>query len=119
MNAHQKYSGSCQCGAVTFDVALDLSSTAVCNCSRCVRLGWIMSFTPATSFDLQSGADRLNQYTFNREVIHHQFCRVCGIEPFARAKGPDGREMVAVNVRCLEGVDVDSLTPRKVDGKSR
>jgi hypothetical protein len=27
--------------------------------------------------------------------------------------------MVAVNVRCLAGVDVDKLTITKVDGKSR
>jgi hypothetical protein len=31
---------------------------------------------------------------------------------------PDGRKMAAINVRCLDGVDVFALKPRPVDGKS-
>ena len=38
---------------------------------------------------------------------------------FAHGKKPDGTEMVAVNVRCLAGVDIDKLTITKVDGRSR
>jgi hypothetical protein len=41
------------------------------------------------------------------------------VRSFARATAPDGQEMRAVNVRCLEGIDVDALTLTKVDGKSR
>jgi hypothetical protein len=36
-----------------------------------------------------------------------------------RGKGPGSAEMVAVNVRCLDGVDVDTLKVKKVDGRSR
>jgi hypothetical protein len=32
--------------------------------------------------------------------------------------GPDGAEMAAINVRCLDGVDVFALEPQKFDGKS-
>jgi hypothetical protein len=32
---------------------------------------------------------------------------------------PDGTKMAAVNVRCLEGVDLDAIKPRQVDGRSR
>jgi hypothetical protein len=31
---------------------------------------------------------------------------------------PDGKEMIAVNVRCLDGVDPDAFAVRKFDGKS-
>jgi hypothetical protein len=31
--------------------------------------------------------------------------------------GPGGAEMVAVNVRCLDGVEVDALPVKKVDGR--
>jgi hypothetical protein len=30
----------------------------------------------------------------------------------------DGAKMVAVNVRCLDGVDLDALKPKKFDGRS-
>jgi hypothetical protein len=33
------YHGSCQCGAVAFDVEVDISRPVTCNCSRCQRLG--------------------------------------------------------------------------------
>ena len=114
----QTFQGSCQCQAVAFEAKLDLDATMTCNCSRCQRLGWVMAFTPMTKFTLKSGEQALSQYTFNKERIRHQFCRVCGIEPFAYGKGPDGAETAAVNVNCLEGVDPRALPSRHVDGRS-
>lgn len=120
MGESGRYDGGCQCGAVRFEAMIDLARTTVCNCSRCSRLGWIMAFTPADSFALLRGAECLTEYRFNREVIAHQFCRVCGIEPFARGTPPGATtEMVAVNVRCIDGVDPASLQPTMFDGKSR
>lgn len=43
----------------------------------------------------------------------------CGIEAFARGTWPDGKTMAAINVRCVEGIDLDALQVTKVDGKSR
>ncbi|MEW6125098.1 MAG: GFA family protein [Pseudomonadota bacterium] len=112
------YRGSCQCGAVRFTAALDLDHTVTCNCSRCRRLGSILAFTAAEGFTLEQGADATSEYLFNRHLIRHHFCRTCGIEPFARAAKPDGTPMVAVNVRCLDGVDASALTPTFFDGAS-
>lgn len=114
----KSYSGGCQCGAVRYDVETDLDQTASCNCSRCGRLGTILSFTPASNFRLLRGEDALTKYLFNRHKITHLFCSTCGVQSFSRATGPDGTEMVAINARCLDGVDPDVLTPRKVDGRS-
>ena len=33
-----------------------------------------------------SGLDDLVDYRFNKHVIHHVFCRTCGVESFARGK---------------------------------
>ena len=60
---------------------------------------------------------RAQDYQFNKKIIHHLLCPACGIESFARGNGPDGKEMVAINVRCLEGVDVKSLTPMPFNGR--
>jgi len=112
------YSGGCQCGDVRYKVTLDLNGVIACNCSRCGRLGSLLAFAPATAFKLLKGEDAQTEYTFNKHVIHHLFCKTCGIESFARGKGPDGQEMVAINVRCLDGVDADALPVKKVDGRS-
>lgn len=112
------YSGGCQCGKVRYDVMLDLERVTSCNCSRCARLGWLMAFAPSEDFTLVTGADETLAYTFNKHVISHRFCRTCGIESFASGVRPDGTHMVAVNVRCLDGVDVDTLPVKKFDGRA-
>ena len=117
--ATAEYEGSCQCGAVRYQVSADLGSTVVCNCSRCRRLGLILTFVPASEFKLLSGEDATTEYLFNRHVIHHHFCSTCGIESFSRGKKPDGSPVVAINVRCLDGVDLDALKPTHFDGKSK
>ena len=78
----------------------------------------MLTFVPAAQFALISGADDLTDYQFNKKIVHHLFCRTCGIGSFARGLGPDGSEMIAVNVRCLDDIDLDALTPMPFDGKS-
>jgi hypothetical protein len=111
----EHYHGSCQCGAVAYDADVDISAPIICNCSRCRRLGSVLAFTRRTSFTLLKGEDALTEYTFNRHAIHHQFCKICGIQPFAYGQMPDGTKMVAINVNCLD-VDARALPARHVDG---
>jgi hypothetical protein len=116
----QEYRGGCQCGAVRYEVTADLDHTTTCNCSRCRRLGTIMSFVPTSQFRLLSGEDAMTEYQFNKHVIHHLFCSTCGIQSFSRGEMPDGTKMIAINARCLDGVDVDKLPPsQKFDGKNQ
>jgi hypothetical protein len=116
----QTYTGGCQCGAVRYEVALDLDQPVIaCNCSRCGRLGSLLSFALASDFTLQSGEANLTEYQFNKHAIHHLFCSTCGIQSFARGARPsDGAEMVAINVRCVDGVEPDALQIKNVDGRS-
>ena len=117
--ASRSYQGGCHCGAIRFEATVDLDNSMTCNCSRCQKLGWILAFASSSSFALKSGEDRLTDYRFNKKALHHLFCATCGIESFARGTSPkDGREMIAVNVRCLDGVEPDTLAPKQVDGRS-
>ncbi len=114
----EHYTGSCHCGAVRFEANADLGQTITCNCSICRRTGAILAFVPASDFTLVSGADALSDYQFNKKTVHHLFCKTCGVRPFGRGIGPDGREMVAINVRCLDDVDLAALRPVAFDGAS-
>lgn len=110
--------GGCHCGAVRFEADIDLANTNECNCSHCAKKGFILTFTPADNFKITSGKDKLTEYRFNKKMIEHLFCSVCGVQPFGRGKGPDGSEMAAVNVRCVDEIDLSTLNPNPVDGKS-
>jgi hypothetical protein len=120
MSDAKMHAGGCHCGRVRYEVTIDLSEPAVtCNCSMCGRSGTMLRFVPADAFQLLSGSDVLTDYRFNSKVINHQFCSVCGIKSFASGKGRDGVETRAINVRCLDDVDLAQIATHQVDGKSR
>ena len=111
--------GGCHCGAVRFEATGDFSRAISCNCSICEKRGHWLAFVPAGDFSLMTGAGELTDYQFNRHIIHHLFCRTCGIQAFSGAVAPDGRDTVAVNVRCIDGIDLASVTVSPYDGRSR
>jgi hypothetical protein len=112
------YTGGCHCGAVRYRVTAKLDGVLTCNCSICSKTGTMLTFVPAAQLELLSGADALTDYQFGKKTIHHLFCSRCGVRSFARGKLPDGTEMAAVNVRCLDDVDLAALPVRQHDGKS-
>jgi hypothetical protein len=113
------HQGGCHCGAVRYHVTLDLAKPVMqCNCSICSKTGGLLAFVSPDQFTLETGEDSLGDYKFNKHVIHHVFCKTCGVRSFAHglsAKGP----MVAINVRCLDNLDPATLTITPFDGKSR
>jgi hypothetical protein len=118
MTETKKYLGGCHCGKVRYEVTADLSKLYACNCSICSKKGFLLTFAGTDQLTLLSGEDVLTDYQFNKKNVHHLFCSVCGIQSFGRGKGPDGKEMVAVNARCLDGVDFAALPVESFDGKS-
>jgi hypothetical protein len=113
------YQGGCHCGKVRYEVTTDLGRVVECNCSHCSRKGFLLAFVNAEHFKLHQGEDELTEYRFNKHVVHHLFCKTCGIQSFSWGVRPDGTKAHAVNVRCLEGVEPGSYTVTQVDGKSR
>ena len=114
----KRYKGGCQCGAVKYEVDVDIDNTITCNCSRCQKLGFVLAFTPRSSFVLKGGAGALTEYRFNKKEIQHLFCQICGVESFAYGATPDGSAIAAINVNCLDGVEPRSLKSKHVDGRS-
>jgi hypothetical protein len=118
VSTHQ---GGCHCGAVRYQVEIDSEAQALsCNCSMCGRSGTLLQFVPDASFKLEKGESNLTDYQFARHVIHHLFCKTCGIKAFARGTGPNG-PTVAINMRTLDNVDTFKVAARakQFDGKSR
>lgn len=113
------FSGSCHCGKLAYTVDEEMPTKGMtCNCSICRRKGNVHHFTSADKFTLKGSRDDATVYTFNKHHIHHQHCSTCGCAPFAEGKGPDGKDMVEINLRCVPDCDLNALEITEYDGAS-
>jgi hypothetical protein len=112
------HQGSCHCGAIAFDVTGEIGAVTACNCSICQRKGVLMWFVPRSALTLRTPPEAMRTYTFNTHAIQHRFCPTCGIHPFGEAKDPSGNPVAAINVRCLDGVDLDAHEGKHFDGRA-
>ena len=112
------HTGSCHCGKVRFAVEGEIDQVIECNCSHCSRKGFLLWFVPRGALTVTAGDEAMTSYRFNKHVIDHRFCPTCGCQPFGLGRMPDGTETAAINVRCLEDVELDTLKRVPVDGRS-
>jgi hypothetical protein len=110
------HSGSCHCGRIAFEVDGEFSSALVCNCSYCRRTGNMLAFTAPEAFRMKTPQTDVSTYLFNKQSISHFFCANCGVSTHGSGSTPDGKRMVAVNLRCVPDVDLDALEIQKFDG---
>ena len=113
------YQGSCHCGKIAFEVEGELSGAMACNCSICLRKGSLMWFVPREQLRLLTPEANLATYTFNKHVVQHHFCPTCGIHPFGEGVDPNGNRIAAINIRCLENLDLASVPVQNYDGRSK
>ena len=112
------YKGSCHCGNVAFEVDGEITGATACNCSICSRKGWLLWFVPRDKLHLLTSGEGVGTYTFNKHAIKHYFCETCGLHPYAEAVDPKGNRMAAINIRCLEDIDLASVPIKHFDGRS-
>jgi hypothetical protein len=110
------YRGSCHCGRVVFELRTTLDYVVDCNCSLCRRRGALWHGASEKNLSILSGETDLVLYQFNTMTAKHYFCRHCGIHPFIRPRLDPTRW--AVNVRCLEGVELSTIPVRSFDGEN-
>lgn len=115
--ASTRYSGSCHCGKVAFEVEGEIGSALSCNCSICSRKGSLLWFVPRAQFTLKTPEEAASTYLFNKHVIRHRFCPTCGMHPYAEGVDPKGNAMAAVNLRCIEGLDLSTVPVHEFNGR--
>lgn len=113
-----RYQGSCHCGGVAFEVEGTLDSAMACNCSMCERKGSLLWFVPNEKLKLRTPSQNVSTYTFNKHVVKHRFCPTCGIHPYGEGVDAQGNAMAAINIRCLEGIDLDKIPVIHFDGRA-
>lgn len=108
--------GSCHCGAVRYEVDLDLTAgTFKCNCSICTKArNWLAVVQP-DAFRLLSDESALSDYQFGKQTIHHLFCKRCGVSSFMWGTDAKlGGRFYAIKVNCLDDATADELASAQV-----
>ena len=113
-----KYKGSCHCGRIKFEAEGEIKEALACNCSICSRKGSLLWFVPRANLHLLTPEADASTYTFNKHVIKHRFCQTCGIHPYGEGTDPKGNRIAAINIRCLEGINLESVPVQHFDGRS-
>ena len=115
-DTHQIYHGSCHCGRIAFELKAKLGAVMDCNCSICRRCGALWHGTSDANLRITGSEEHLQLYQFGTMTAKHYFCRHCGVHPFVRPRLDPSRW--AVNVRCIDSVDLTSLEVRPFDGEN-
>ena len=96
-----KHSGSCLCGAVTFEIAGEFDKFFLCHCSRCRKFSGTAHASNLFSSDAtimwRSGEDRIKPFTLPDTRFSKNFCADCG-SPLPQQRG----EGVMVPAGCLD-----------------
>lgn len=110
--------GSCHCGALRYTLDDSPIEALRCNCSICRRKGHLLTFSTPEKFTFEGDESAISEYQFGSKSIHHQFCSKCGCSPFGWGIGPDGVEMVAINLNCADDFEPGNLKITEFDGAS-
>jgi hypothetical protein len=112
-----RFTGGCHCGSVRFEVEAPAEPIPLldCNCSMCVRTGFLHLIVGRDDFRLLQGDDNLTDYRFGTGAARHLFCRTCGIKSFYVPRShPDGW---SVNARCLDDFAALRFAVTPFDGR--
>jgi hypothetical protein len=116
----QKHTGGCHCGAVRFDVEIDLAAGgSMCNCSVCTKIAQVGAIVKPSAFTLVSGEDSLSTYEWGGKVSQRKFCKHCGVHCFAFGHlDVLGGDFVSINLNSLDDFDRGAVAIEYWDGRN-
>lgn len=122
------YSGSCHCGAIRFEVDVDLAAgTNRCNCSICTKArAWFVLVKGDDKVRVLAGERAHTEYQWkpkgqDASHLHYQFCKTCGVRAFGWGEAEQmGGKFYFVSVASLD-LPVEELAAiplRYADGRN-
>jgi hypothetical protein len=114
-----KHRGSCHCGAVRYEVVVDLSNGGGrCNCTVCTKTAALGGSVKPDAFTLLSGEESVSIYEWGPKISRRYFCKHCGVHCFGRGHLKElGGDYVSINFNTLDDIDVGSLKVGYWDGR--
>ena len=121
------YQGSCHCGRVQFEITADIDHARICDCSICRKRGTLNFRIDENDFKLKTPLEELSLYQWGSFTAKDYFCPTCGVLPFRRPSHPTNTELAqgtvrfegwAINLRCLNDLDINALPLKFIKGSS-
>lgn len=105
------YIGSCHCGAVRYEVEMDLAQgTSKCNCTFCAKARAWKAFVKPSSFRLLSGSDKSRGYRKHPQAPLKYFCEVCGMRTHELGSADYmGGDFVGIFIATLDNAEPEEL----------
>jgi hypothetical protein len=125
MEMKKRYTGSCHCGKIQFEVTADIDHVRSCDCSICHKRGALNFRVNKEDLIILTPLNEMALYQWGSKTAKDYFCPTCGILPFRKPSFPTKEELAqgvqpfegwTVNVRCLDGIDIASLPIKRVYG---
>lgn len=117
LDGTQRHAGGCLCGAIRYEVDLDLSKGGTrCNCSICTKLGAYGTSVKPADFRLTAGEDA--RLIVANSVGTRVFCAKCGVYCYGDGDLPElGGAFVSINLNTVDGIDPYALPVMFWDGR--
>lgn len=118
------YQGSCHCGRVKFEAAIDWSvGTSKCNCTSCWKRRWWSVRCATGDFRLLAGEAELVKDSIMSTTGPGGFCKHCGVKPFSWVDQSEWNPAayVSINVACLDDLEPSELVAATIqycDGRA-
>jgi hypothetical protein len=78
--------------------------------------GFVHCIVDRSDFILLQGSEVLRSYRFNTKTANHLFCEICGVKAYYYPRSHP--ECVSVNLRCVDGDELDQVDLIKFDGRN-
>ena len=118
-HAPKKHTGGCHCGAVRFEVELDLGAGgSMFNCTVCTRIAAVAAIVKPAAFRQIAGEDSVSTYEWGAKISRRRFCKHCGVHCFGDGHLAEiGGDYVSINLNCLDDFDRGTIAIRHWDGR--
>lgn len=119
------YQGQCHCGDTRFEIEAEIDHVRECDCSVCRRRGALIFRVASDAIRFLTPLDRLATYRWGTGTATDYICSKCGVMPFRQPSAPTNEEVDAgmarfegwaVNVRCIDILDLDVLPRIRIAG---
>ena len=110
------FSVECHCGSIKLVASQPPSAITSCNCSICNRLGALWAYYDEENVKVIAGVKHENTYSWGEKTITYHRCDECGCTTHYTTTQDDGSELIAVNCRMAQLLDVSNIPVREFDG---
>jgi hypothetical protein len=114
-NVTPPFKVSCHCGDIQLEVSAELGEVVECNCSICVRSGFLHWYVAPDQVQLKTQGRLLHTYFWRSATGGQHFCPTCGVAIIRTST--QHPPPVSINARCIEDIDIAALKIRPFDGK--